>query len=741
MHWRSRVAPLGRAGALLTFILAAPWGTAQETVPAAPVEHIPEGTGGDGYRQWRPIQLDFEGPFATQTDTLPNPFLDLRLEVTFTAPSGATWVVPGYFAGDGNGGAAGNVWRVLFSADEVGTWTWTASMRAGSQVAVSLDPSAGTPTSFDGQTGSLAVIGPSPDATGFLVRGRLSHVGEHYLRHADGTYFLKSGTNSPENLFGFSGFTDVQDIGGSSFGVIHDYASHVADWNPGDPEQGAPGAPDGIKGIIGALNYLAGAGVNAAYFLPMNLGGDGQETCPFVGYAPTAFDRTHYHVERLDQWRSVFDHAQRKGIQLQVVLAETEIENMQWLDGGGFGVERKLFFREMVARFAHNLAIKWNLSEENDFSIGALQSMASYLRSIDPYDHPISVHSHLDDFSDYPPLLGNDDFEMTSIQFSVDGGQVVEDWRAQSAAAGDPWVIDMDEIGWPGADGSNADDLRKQFTWDVYLSGGNIEWYMGVYPLPLGGDFSCEDFRTRDETFDQTRIAREFLEALPFWKMEPADGLVTGESAAYGGAEVFAQHDRAYAVYLPDASQGGVLDLTGAPGDFELQWFDPRLGVDAGPATLVQGGGPVSLGTAPSLPGEDWVVRVEARSLVGDVSGVSLSLVQSQTLTLDAGPDYGLRPYQIVGSWTGTSPGTWVNGVLVPLTYDPYSAFTLTNPVTPFYTGFIGSLDADGRSTATITPGLVLPPFLVGLNLHHAFLTSDGVNTFASEAEVVTLLP
>ena len=53
------------------------------------------------------------------------------------------------------------------------------------------------------------MIPPSPDATGFLVRGRLSRVGEHYLRHADGSYFVKSGTNSPENLLGYAGFDNT----------------------------------------------------------------------------------------------------------------------------------------------------------------------------------------------------------------------------------------------------------------------------------------------------------------------------------------------------------------------------------------------------------------------------------------------------------------------------------------------------------------------------------------------------
>ena len=558
--------------------------------------------------KWEPIELVFDGPFATELDSDPNPFLDYRLVVTLVAPSGRVWRVPGFFDGDGEGFGAGTTWKARFSADEVGDWSYTASFRAGPGVAIDLAPGAGAPVAFDGETGTVFVGPVASDAEGFLARGRLEYAGRHHLRFREGGWFLKGGTNSPENLLGYVGFDDVIDMGG--IGLVHEYLPHLQDFEALDQE-----VPPQGEAIVGALNYLSSVGVNSIYFLPMNLGGDGQETCPFVGYTKTPFDKTHYDVSRLHQWNRFFEHAQRKGIQLQFVLAETEVENEQWLDGGIMGPERKLFFRELVARFAHLLAVKWNLCEENDgFTINVLIKMAQYLRDLDPYDHPLAVHNPPSDFADYWALLGEPLFTATSIQYEPAlAGSYVEEWRAQSAAAGVPWIVDMDENG-AGLGIDNAAELRKEVLWDVYLSGGNVEWYAGYFdPAAGGGDVTLEDFRTREEMWLFMRHARDFLEPLPFWRMEPADGLLFGEAPAYGGGEVFALSGRVYAVYLPDASQGGMLDLTGTSGAFDLLWYDPRTGTWIGPPRRVAGGAVVDLGLPPADVDEDWALVARRR--------------------------------------------------------------------------------------------------------------------------------
>ena len=550
---------------------------------------------------WYPIELRFAGPTADETDDAPNPFLDYRLQVRLDGPSGQSLDVPGFFDGDGKGNGNGDVWTARFSLDEVGTWSYTASFRSGADVAVDLDPAAGVAAAFDGATGSFQVAPRDAGAPGFLRWGRLEYANRHYLKFRQGGYYIKGGADSPENFFGYAGFDDVQDNGG--LGIIHRYGPHEADWRAGDPLFVSASSGVDSRGIIGALNYLESAGVNSVYFLPMNLGGDAQDTVPFVGYQKNAFDKTHYDISRLHQWNQVLDHGQRHGIKWHFVLAETESGNENWLDDGlstmTFGVERKLFFRELIARFSYLMAIKWNLSEENDYPVSMLRAFADYLQALDPAGHPICVHTKPNNFRDYDDILGESRFSTTSIQYGISqAAGHVENWRAQSATAGRPWVLDMDENN-PANTGltdSNADDLRRSVLYPVYFSGGNIEWYFGASPLPVGGDQNTEDFRTREPMWGFMRAARRLIESeLPFWRMQPDDSLLTGES---GNGQVFAAAGQAYAIYLPDGGSS-TLDLGGTTGIFERRWFNPVSGNFAGAVAMLNGGGSVPLGSPP----------------------------------------------------------------------------------------------------------------------------------------------
>ena len=179
-----------------------------ESTPMAPLSASALNVSGTA-KKWHTITIDFAGPTAKQTDTSPNPFKDYRLQVRFNGPNGKTYNVPGYFDGDGKGGSTGNIWRVKFTPDERGTWNYQASFRKGTNVAIDLSSSAGTPTHFDGATGSFTVGDRDPNAPGVLKWGRLEYVGGHYLKYRDGGYFLKTGSNEPENLLGYSGFVNT----------------------------------------------------------------------------------------------------------------------------------------------------------------------------------------------------------------------------------------------------------------------------------------------------------------------------------------------------------------------------------------------------------------------------------------------------------------------------------------------------------------------------------------------------
>jgi hypothetical protein len=451
--------------------------------------------------------------------------------------------------------------------------------------------------------------------------GHLEYTGERYLRFS-GTDepFLKGGADSPENLLGYIDFDDTVDHGGSANDLIdglHRYQPHIdaGDWQTGDPSWRSGKG----KGLIGALNYLASRGMNSVYFLTMNVGGDGREVYPWTGYD----ERNRFDVSKLDQWEIVFAHMERLGLAMHVITQETE--NDQLLDGGALGDTRKLYYRELVARFGHHLAVVWNLGEENTNSDAQRKAFSSHIRSLDAFDHPIVVHTYPGQYDAvYTPLLGYPDFEGPSLQMGSMSGTHAEtlEWVGRSADEGRPWFVCLDEIGpantgvKPDADDPNHDTVRHQALWGNLMAGGaGAEWYFG-YAYPHN-DLDCEDWRSRETMWDQTAAALGFFhDHLPFPAMEPADDLT-----ADGGDYVLALENAVYAVYLPQGEVLDALDLSSATGEFEVQWFDPRNGGPLQPGTIatVSAGGIVDCGLPPVDPGLDWVALIRRVGFVDPI--------------------------------------------------------------------------------------------------------------------------
>ena len=79
--------------------------------------------------------------------------------------------------------------------------------------------------------------------------------------------------------------------------------------------------------------------------------------------------------------------------------------------------------------------------------------------------------------------------------------------------------------------------------------GSGVEWYFGYQYAHM--DLNCEDWRSRDVMWDQTRHALEFFQKhLPFWEMWPANGIVQDRNAF-----VFAKEGEIYAVYIPEPTR------------------------------------------------------------------------------------------------------------------------------------------------------------------------------------------
>lgn len=565
--------------------------------------------------KWHPITLTFTGP-DTSEDATPNPFLDYRLEVAFEHGD-RRYLVPGFYAADGNaaesGAPRGNKWQVRFTPDAEGEWRYVASFRTGKDIAIEDEFMAGDASSFDGAAGTFTVSPTGKNARGFHAAGRLEYVGRHHLRLAEsGTWWLKGGADSPENFLAYVDFDGTYSnknrqgrAGEAAPAPPHRYAPHVRDWREGDPVwRGGKG-----KGMIGALNYLAAQGMNSVYFLTMNVGGDGNDVWPWT----SPDERLRFDCSKLDQWEIVFSHMDRLGIQLHVVTQETE--NDQLLDGGELGRQRKLYYRELIARFSHHLAITWNLGEENTNTDAQRKAFARYLRAVDPYDHPVVVHTYPGKYDEvYNPLLGLEHLEGPSLQTNQTHEQTIR-WIDRSAKAGRPWVVCLDEIGpadtgvKPDADDPGHDEVRRRHLWgNLMAGGGGVEWYFG-YKF-AHNDLNLEDWRSRERMWEQTRRALEFFHRhLPFGEMRHADSL-TDNRDDY----CFAKAGEVYAVYLPRITETR-LSLDDAKGAFQIGWYNPRAGgeLQTGSVTTITGPGRQALGFPPGPRDQDWVALVKRR--------------------------------------------------------------------------------------------------------------------------------
>lgn len=586
-------------------------------------------------KKWHRITISFEGPQASELDDF-NPFLNYSLDVTFTNGD-KTYTVPGFFAADGNAAetssTGGNIWQVRFVPDAVGVWNYSVSFKKGANVAVSDNTTLAQSAGFmDGQSGSFRITDTDKIGIDNRAKGKLRYVGETYLRFAESqNYFIKLGVDAPENLLAYADF----DAPTNALGLLKEWQPHNRDFEPAAEPflwQGDKG-----KNLLGAINYLASEKLNVFSFLTFNVDGDDRNVFPHLLKVPvdvyetyasnkknvnawdSMFHKKRFDVSKLDQWERVFEYAETKGMFLHFKTHETETDHL--MDKGVFGVEGKLYYRELIARFGHHLAMNWNLGEENNQPISEVKKVAEYVSNLDAYNSHLVIHTFPNKDDRYQELIGDQSLLTgASLQLShpefTDVHNRVLKWRSKAMATGRNWAIAVDEPGkanialLPDEEDPEHNYARTRAMWGTLMAGGfGVEWYFG-YASP-NSDLTCQDFRSRDLFWDQNKYALHFFESyIPFWEMEPDDSLTT-DKITY----CLAKKDAVYVVYAESGADDILLDLGKTNNIFEISWYDPRNGGDIqkGSISFVKATGKVHLGNPPNHPKKDWVILVKRR--------------------------------------------------------------------------------------------------------------------------------
>ncbi|HSG73031.1 MAG TPA: putative collagen-binding domain-containing protein, partial [Planctomycetaceae bacterium] len=175
------------------------------------------------------------------------------------------------------------------------------------------------------------------------------------------------------------------------------------------------------------------------------------------------------------------------------------------------------------------------------------------------------------------------------------------------------------DLGYKGFDGHDKTgsliytehEVRQQTLWGTLMAGGaGCEYYFGYQFAE--NDLVCEDWRSRDRSWDYCRIAIQFFHEnkIPFWEMQNRDELV-GNPRHGISKFCFAKENEVYLVYLPNGGSSS-LDLRKAPGKYTVHWFNPREGgtLQAGSTSEVSGGADATLGNPPADADRDWLVVV-----------------------------------------------------------------------------------------------------------------------------------
>ncbi|MFK7911976.1 MAG: DUF5060 domain-containing protein [Akkermansiaceae bacterium] len=640
-------------------------------------------------KTWHKLSLSWAGPTSNETAT-PNPFSDFRLNVTFShATSGKSYTVPGYFAADGNAAEtsaqSGDIWRVNFAPDETGEWAYAVSFRTGTDIAISTSVGAGSSAGFfDGESGTFQITETDKAGRDLRGKGRLQYVNKHHLQFAgSGEYFLKAGVDAPENFLAYDDFDDTPNDQKNQPNLRKSWSLHAADYDVASASQFTWQSGKGTE-ILGAIKYLSDKGLNVFSFLTFSLDGDDDNVFPHrlkstVAAYEAVSDNARwahangvYHdrfdISKMEQWARVFEYGTQMGMYLHFKTQETENDGR--MDSGALGRERKLYYRELIARYGHNLALNWNLGEENTNTTAQQQSFAQWFYDLDPYRHNVVLHTYPNAKSTvYTPLLGSAS-KLTGLSLQTnqaDFSKVFADtltWVQNSTAASRPWVVACDEPGDAqhalrpvGDEGNSWTDGRKNALWGNIMAGGaGVEFYFGYQHAH--SDLTLLDFRSRDGFWNYCRHMLDFFRVnqIPFQDMTNANNLVSG--SGNNANRCLAKAGQAYVIQLYNGGSH-TLNLSAAPGDFSVWWFDPRNGgsLQQGSVTSVTGGATVSLGNAPSAASSDWIVYVTNASSNGNTTNGAMNGLPSDADVRVDGEITNLAADNLVPGRSGASGG------------------------------------------------------------------------------------
>jgi hypothetical protein len=488
-----------------------------------------------------------------------NPFTDVTLHATFTRPDESTVTFWGFHDGDGNGGQHGNVWKLQFMPDQIGTWSYECSFSDGA---------AGARGKFQSVT-NRAKPGPL----------RVDPANRHYWVFADGSRFWARAFTAPE-LFIAGDEQQWKYWVDYFFGAKHRFnlcnanllnfvgLGEKLNWQ-GTPYQ----APDPAR--AGSYVGIAGNGLFPFLYSGRRPRFDGGSNVDWLRPSVACWANVDQVLGKLEAHRTVwFNH--------------WEMIGWVWSGNGrllGPPAARKPVLRYWIARLAPYWNITWNIAGEWEELLkpAELDELGTFIKEADPWKHPLTSHA-LGTTVDRPWV----DFRAQQFTAGTSSNALTNARRAAADYANKP--VFAFETSWEATPGKLTADQVRTGAWGSVMGGAFYLYAECFEPTLTWGD---------GKAFPFLEILHDFFAGLSYWRLKPDQAVVNP------GSLCLADQGREYVIYR----EGGgtvIVDLAkvSSAASFTAEWLNPRNGVRSA-AAIVSGGAPRSFACPDP---RDWVL-------------------------------------------------------------------------------------------------------------------------------------
>lgn len=525
----------------------------------------------NGVPLYRVFQKD-----VTNTAGYANKFTDVTLNVEYTSPSGRKIQFAGFYDGDGQGGQSGNVWKMRFMPDEVGTWSYAYSWSDGKS----------------GGSGTFTAVGAGA-----------------------GPGILKAYAENP-HWFAYNGkepvFLKSYKIGAGGF--------------TGTPVEWA---------ASNVYSKLAQRGYNHVLMKSLPIGWTnekpGDAPVDHLGRPVWSGKPT---VQDLQVWRRLEEHMgwlNVHGINVHFFMgfdpkgeASVDASFAQIRFYQLSAADQEFYVRYITARLAPFANVAgWNYTWETDGN-GGEQRLMDLLAKYDPWKHLATYHDEAPADNDY----ANPRYSFAGIEnhgyFGNSGGAVALDsashYQATIDAFRDKPVYMVEGNGlWRGCWAKdNANTSITRAAWAVTLGGGSFAWQdaSGCSDGPIA---DMLDWPAGDPVAKRLDVLYDMMsQEVAFQRMQPHNELLSGCWNSFdrygpvpnGPCFALAEAGKQYVVYK---ESGGGFSLSLASGQYSATWVDTRSGArQAANGGAVNTGGSAVQFFAPSTS-TDWVLLLKSQ--------------------------------------------------------------------------------------------------------------------------------